>query len=195
MTSCTRKETVKVAVAGRCSVDDGRAAFCVSDEITTEGIFLKTALLVRRGEQVQVQLRNIGIFRGRAVRVMIGGFVVAPSGRPMELQRLVKKLRNASEAQAGTYAARRHARVRPDVTATLVSWRQGKAVSGQIIDMSASGIAVQLEANAEVGQIIKVGETLARIVRIVPHEDAKITVGAVFTNPINEDEFGPHFQP
>ena len=195
MYNVNRIANIKVSIPGRCFIDENRVGFCVTDEIAAEGFRLKTAMPVRRSEQVRLQLRYIGLVHGSVVDIKSDGFIFAPSGNRAELNDLVKKLRDIAVKQGDFAAIRRHARLKPNKTEIQVSWSNGDSVIGNIIDISLSGIAFQFNGYVEVGVILRVGRSYVRVVRVFDQTENAITVGAVFLKPIAEDVFGPDFQP
>lgn len=145
---------IRVSVPGRCLVEEERAAFCVTSEVSVGGIGLRTALRTRVGERVQVELRHVGLVRGTIARIESDGFLFAPSGSRAEKVSLAGRFHRLAEEQGCVHAARRHERIRPDHTATLLHQLYGDPSPCEIVDMSLSGIAVLVDAPLEMGEVI-----------------------------------------
>lgn len=71
-----------------------------------------------------------------------------------------------------------HHRIVPKQKVVQVTLEGGHAVSGHVLNISASGVALLVEPSLELGTVIQVGRKLARVIRHFTHG-----VGAAFVEP------------
>lgn len=71
-----------------------------------------------------------------------------------------------------------HHRIVPKQTVVQVTLAGGHAVSGHVLNISASGVALRVEPSLELGTVIQIGRTPARVIRQFAHG-----VGTAFVEP------------
>lgn len=78
-------------------------------------------------------------------------------------------------------------RIVPDIQDVLVTTEAGSMLPGRVINISASGVAVSMEEPLDVGTLIVIGRTRAKVARRFDNG-----IGAAFLSPLHEDAVGPH---
>jgi hypothetical protein len=165
-----------------CWRGDGSSFHAVTVDISAEGIRLRSATIPPVAERLGCSIRGVGTMEIRVVRAGTDDFAVRVGGRGATPGEVVRGLVDLARLQAPPpEQVRVHRRVVPTRRAVQVALADGKGVPARILNLSASGVALQLDATLEVGQTIVVGRHRARVARRIAGG-----VGAAFLAPLAE---------
>lgn len=138
--------------------------------------------------QLGCSIRGVGVMEIRVIRAGPHDFAVRVVGGGAASGQVVRNLVEMARLQAPPVEdVRICCRVVPDCKSVQVAMADGTSVSAQILNLSATGVALRLDAPLDVGQMIVVGRHQARIARRIDGG-----VGAAFLAPLDEAAVGEH---
>lgn len=153
-----------VAIPAYCKVADQEGFYAVTADLSVHGVRLRAARIPRRGETVECRIRHVDPFEGRVVQVSTADFILKVGGRSPGA--VARQLLDASRLQLGTNEPIRvHRRIVPADRDVEISMQDGRAAPGEIVDISASGVAVRTGLRPDIGTILVLGATPAQVVR------------------------------
>jgi hypothetical protein len=171
-----------------CWRSDGSEFHAITVDISAEGIRLRSATIPPVEAQLGCSIRGVGIMEVRVVRSGPDDFAVRVAGRGVTAGEVVRSLVDLARLQSPPpEAVRVHRRVVPKNRAVQVALANGTGVSARIVNLSASGVALQLNTTLDIGQTIVVGRHRARVARRIDGG-----VGAAFLAPLDEATVGEH---
>lgn len=171
-----------VAIPAYCRVVGQEGFYAVTADLSVHGVRLRAARIPRRGETMECRIRHVEPFEGTVIRTSDADFVLKVGGRSPGA--VARQLLGAARTQLGTdEPVRQHRRIVPAERAVGVSFQEGGTVSGEIVDISASGIAVRVGRRPGIGTIVVLGATPAQVVR---HFEGGF--GAAFLRPFDPGE-------
>lgn len=167
----------------------GRADFyAVTEDLSADGIRFRSAVVPHVDEALTCSIRHAGSLEAVVVRTGVESFAVRVLRADHPLGLVVESLVGMALAQnPPTLATRIHPRIVPDVQDVLVTTETGALLAGRVINISASGAALSLEEPVEIGSLITIGRTQAKVARRFENG-----IGAAFLAPFHEDAVGPH---
>ena len=155
--------------------------YAVTDDVSACGIRFKSAARVRVEEPLTCRIRHIGILEARVVRTSAREFAARILTRRPAADELASKLISMSLRQHGACdQIRACARITPLQTEATITLAAGSKVPARILNVSASGAGVLLDAPPAMNALILVGRTPARVVR---HFDGGC--GVAFVSPFD----------
>ncbi|MBV8566703.1 MAG: PilZ domain-containing protein [Methylobacteriaceae bacterium] len=161
-----RYQRVKVALLGRYMLRDRREFPCQTIDMSPGGVALLAPMPGAVGERVVVYLDHVGRIEGHVARHMENGFAMSVTAPLLKREKLADQLTWLANRHAlGLPEDRRHERIVPRVTRTVVTLADGHELIAKIIDVSISGVAVAVDVKPPVGSAITVGQTMGRVVR------------------------------
>ena len=164
-----RHARVTVEVGGRLMLENRQEFPCETVNISAGGVLLRTEARGRSIERVVAYLDYFGRMEGIVVRTTEDGFALKVSLPPIKRDRIADLLTwLANRAALGNLEDRRHQRIVPRITETILQTESGSAVTARIIDISISGAAVQVAKKPPVGARVVVGRTPGKVVRHLP---------------------------
>lgn len=173
-----------VLIPGRYSLSDGVDRSCVTENISSEGVALRSLVRPPVSAEITCDLRAVGRLVGRCRRHTESGFVLSIRSASAPLNLVASRLREIASQQAATATSIRVAeRFVPKNTRTTISLSDGTCLEASIVNVSQTGVALSAETRPAVDTIVVVGRMPARIVR---HFDAGI--GATFLRPLPVDQ-------
>lgn len=186
------QEELLVRLPGRFLSDGLEEAKCLFAAIRGRvGRVAAEGLRLVEGAHVVLYLDLVGRIEGTVTGVADGEFGVSIAAPPAKWLRLVQQFEMLARMPRGAVddlrGFRRIASDRPDTTVTS---RGGEVCAGRIANLSRSGAAVLVEAVLEVGDLVRLGSTQARVVR---HIDGGVAVQFLRLLPL--ESFGPSFAP
>jgi hypothetical protein len=156
-----------------------RDFYAVTTDVSTEGIRFRSSSRLVPGEDLTCSIRHIGLLEARIDRAVGQEFVVSVQGGRAALTGLARQFVTLARAQdLRPEPLRVHHRIVPKQKVVQVTLEGGHAVSGHVLNISASGVALLVEPSLELGTVIQVGRKLARVIRHFTHG-----VGAAFVEP------------
>lgn len=174
-----------VVVPALCLRNNGHEFHAVTVDMSKEGLRLRSAMLPRADERLNCNIRGVGPTEVRVVWVGACDFVVRVTGKDPTPSEVARRLIELSRQQAKTpEAVRVDRRIVPRKTAVQVTLANGTGLPATILNLSASGVALSLDAPLAIGQQIVVGQRHATVMRQIP-----LGVGVAFVVPL-DDTFG-----
>ena len=171
-----------------CWRADGSEFHAVTVDISAEGIRMRSATIPPMDAQLGCSIRGVGAMEIRVVRAGSADFAVRVMGRGATPGEVVRSLVGLARLQAPpSEEVRVHRRVVPKRRAVQVALSDGTDIPARIVNLSASGVALQLDAPLEIGQVIVVGRQRAKVARRIDGG-----VGAAFLAPLDEATVGEH---
>ncbi len=164
-----RHSRVKVRLPGQFMRENRREFSCITIDMSPGGVAFAADERVDLAERIVAYLDHVGRVEGRVMREFPGGFAIAMRLPPLKRDRLADQLTwLANRQQLGMPEDRRHERVRPRKTRTMLILPTGREVMATIIDISQSGVALSLASPVAppVGTPVTVGATKGRVVRL-----------------------------
>ena len=180
-----RHQRVKVNILGRYMLADKREFPCQTLDMSVGGVSLFAPVRGVLGERVVVYLDQLGRIEGVIARLTKNGFTLSMSLPLMKREKLAEQLTWLINRDAlGMEEDRRHERVTPRATRTILRLADGETYPVKIIDISLSGVAVTADAKPPLGSAVTIGQTNGMVVR---HFNGGIAVE--FARPIPDEKF------
>lgn len=174
-----------VLVPALCLRSTGQEFHAVTVDMSIEGLRLRSATLPGVDERLNCNIRGVGPTEVRVDWVGACDFVVRLTGQDPTPGEVARRLIELSRRQAkASEAVRLYRRIVPQVTAVQITLEDGTAVAATILNLSASGVALSLDAPLVLGQRIVVGQRHATVMRQIPQG-----FGVAFVEPL-DDAFG-----
>lgn len=174
----------KVVLPALCSGAGRSEFYAVTEDVSSDGIRLKSATRPALGEVLVVRIRHVGAIEARVMRVEPHEFAIRVLTKRPAADHIARGLVALSRRQLSlAEPVRAHARIVPrrlDVVVTLAS---GATLTGRILNVSASGVGVMLDARPDLEELVVVGDRPARVARHLPNG-----IGAVFIHPLDPAE-------
>jgi len=161
-----RFQRVRVNLLGRYMLADRREFPCQVLDMSPGGMAIVGPVSGKAGERVVAYIDHVGRLEGTIIRVLPTGFAMSIAATPRKRDKLAAQLTwLANRHILGLPEDRRHDRIIPKNPRTTMIMPDGKALICRIIDMSLSGAAIASELRPEIGIVVTLGKTPARIVR------------------------------
>jgi PilZ domain-containing protein len=162
-----RFRRVRIDLAGRYMLTDGREYPCQVVDMSAGGLGLTTPLAGKVGERVVLYLDHIGRLEGVIARVYPTGFAVKVAATARKRDKLAAQLTwLANRHSLGSPEDREHARITPTNTRAEIVLPDGTSVTCRLLNMSLSGAAMVSDHKPVVGTLIRLGNAEARVVRV-----------------------------
>jgi PilZ domain len=161
-----RFQRVRVNLLGRYMLADRREFPCQVIDMSPGGMALVAPVSGKAGERIVAYIDHLGRLEGTIARVYPNGFAMSIAATPRKRDKLASQLTwLANRHILNLPEDRRHDRIVPrNPRATMVT-QDGTQIPCRIVDMSLSGAAIATEIKPEVGALISLGKTQARVVR------------------------------
>lgn len=180
-----RHHRVKVTVLGRYMLADKREYPCQTLDMSVGGVSLFAPMRGSLGERVVVYLDQLGRIEGLIVRHTKNGFALSMALPLLKREKLAEQLTwIINRDTLGLIEDRRHDRVTPRATRTVLRLPDGGEHRVKLIDISLSGAALASEVQPPLGTAVLIGQTPGKVVR---HFMGGIAVE--FSRPIPVDGF------
>ena len=169
-----RYQRVNVNLLGRFMLEDRREYPCQTQNVSPGSLAVMTPVVGRLGERVVAYVDHIGRIEGKIVRTFNGGFAMSINATARKKDKLAAKLTwLANRHELNLPEDRRHDRVTPRTPTAAVTLPDGREYRGRIVDVSLSGLALNIEVKPPIGSPVMVGKIRGRVVR---HFDDGIAV-------------------
>jgi len=140
---------------------------CQSVNISPGGMALLAPVPGNLGERVVVYLDQVGRVEGQVVRHFQNGFAIAFSATIRKRDKLAAQLTwLANREILGLPEDRRHDRLQPRITRTVITLDDGQQVVARLIDVSTSGAGIATDLKLVMGQRIVVGKLPGKVIRV-----------------------------
>ena len=161
-----RFQRVRVNLLGRYMLADRREFPCQITDMSPGRMALVAPVNGKAGERVIAYVDHIGRLEGTIARQLPNGFAMTITATPRKRDKLASQLTwLANRHVLGLPEDRRHDRVVPRDPRTVVVMPDGTQFICHIIDMSLSGAAIASDSKPEIGTIVRLGKTQARVIR------------------------------
>jgi c-di-GMP-binding flagellar brake protein YcgR len=162
-----RHQRVSVQLLGRYMLETRREYPCQSVNISPGGMALLAPVPGNLGERVVVYLDQVGRVEGQVVRHFQNGFAIAFSATIRKRDKLAAQLTwLANREILGLPEDRRHDRLQPRITRTVITLDDGQQVVARLIDVSTSGAGIATDLKLVMGQRIVVGKLPGKVIRV-----------------------------
>jgi len=149
----------------RFLLPDGREQAGELIDISAGGLAIKSEEPVEIGDIVIVYIDGLGRFEGFVVRHVNEGFAVELRSNQRKREKTADQLTwVVNEKTLGLTQERRHTRVNVRKSAELRR-ADGTIILCRVVDMSLSGLAVEIGEKPPIGELIKIGQMEGRVVR------------------------------
>ncbi|TXN01104.1 pilus assembly protein PilZ [Methylobacterium sp. WL64] len=185
-----RKATTRhpMVVPALCLRRDGSEFHAVTVDISSEGLRLRSATLPTVEERLICNIRGIGAAQVSVVWVGNCDFTVRIFGKAPSPGEVARRFIELARRQAKlSDVVRVHKRIVPERTAVEVVLANGRRVPAQILNLSASGVALALDNPPAVGEVILVGRRQAMVARRIERG-----IGAAFLEPLDDTAISEH---
>jgi hypothetical protein len=180
-----RHQRVKVTLIGRYMLSDRREFPCQTIDMSPGGVALFAPVKGAVAERVVVYLDQLGRIEGVIARHLDNGFALALNVPLKKREKLAEQLTWLANRHAlGMPEDRRHERIVPSLIRSSLKLPEGAEYLAKIIDVSLSGVAIHVDAQAPLGTIVAIGQTQGRVVR---HFEGGLAVE--FLRPLPLDAF------
>lgn len=180
-----RHQRVKVVLLGRFMLENREEYPCQTLNMSPGGVAMLAPVKGKPGERVVIYLEHVGRVEGMVARTFDLGFAVALSATRRKQDKLADQLTwLANRHELGLPEDRRHDRIVPRQTGTILKLQDGREIGARIIDVSLSGAAISCATVPPIGTPVTVGKHAAKVVR---HFDGGIAVE--FMRNLNIAEF------
>lgn len=162
--------------------------YAITMDLCATGLRFGSAVVPELGETLTCSIRHAGTLEALVVERGRTQFVARVLRAEQPLPATVRRLLDlADEQNVDAPRQRMHPRFVPDRQDILVTTNAGVQVPGRLLNVSASGAAVQVDIPLEPGTRITLGRTEATVARCF--DDG---IGAVFLTPLTRENLGPH---
>ena len=180
-----RHQRVPVPLLGRYMLPNREEYPCQTVNISPGGALLTAPVRGAIGDRVVLYIEQIGRLEGEITRHVDTGFAVSLEATVRKRDKIASQLTWLwNRAALGLPEDRRHERIVPRTTMTMLRLENGRERPARILDVSLSGAGLAVELKPPVGSPVTIGRTTARVVR---HFEGGIAVE--FFLPLSPDRF------
>lgn len=185
-----RHQRVEVSLLGRYMLADRQEYPCQVTDMSPGGVAIVAPVKGETGERVVCYLDHIGRIEGVIARPLPNGFALQMTVPIIKREKLADQLTwLANRHDLGMPEDRRHERIAPKVTRSILLCADGSSHAVKLIDVSISGAAMTSEARPAVGSAVTLGKTPARVVRV-----SATGVAVEFARLFSAEEFSDALQ-
>lgn len=178
----------KVILPALCWGRHRQNFYAVTDDLSSDGIRFKSSVVPAVDERLTCSIRHAGSLEAIVVRAEAASFAIRVLSADHPLGLVVQSLLSVAKSQnPQPLVTRIHPRIVPEIQDVLVTTEAGSMLPGRVINISASGVAVSMEEPLDVGTLIVIGNTRAKVARRFDNG-----IGASFLSPLQADAMGPH---
>lgn len=171
-----------------CMRYDGSDFHAVTADISVSGLRLRSATMPRLDERLVCNIRDVGAINVEVVGVGACDFVIRVKGTNPAPGEIARRLIDLARQQSRPpEVVRTHRRIVPTRTDLQVTLEDGSLIPAQIVNLSASGVALRLDVPLAVGQPITIGQRRATVARQIERG-----IGAAFLEPLDDVAVSEH---
>ena len=162
-----RHARTKLALLGRYMIS-GRAEYPLQTiDVSAGGLAIFAPESGDIGQRVVLYVDELGRLEGEIVRHIDGGFAVEISATPARRDKLADQITwLANRALFEKNEMRRHDRVVPNKTISKITFADGHQLMVNVLEVSLSGATIECEIAPQEGEIVVVGSTKGRVLRV-----------------------------
>ena len=151
---------------GRFMLEDRSEYPCEVIDMSPGDVALRAERIGEPGEKVIAYIDHIGRVEGVVTRTMSNGFAMTVIASERKKDKLAAQLTwLANKHELDLPEDRRHERVAPRNTSSLLMLTDGRQYSCRIIDLSLSGAAVEIDVKPALGVQVTLGNMRGQVVR------------------------------
>jgi len=163
-------QRVKVSIYGRYMLQDRSEHTCRVTDMSPGNVALKAEKIGRMGERIVVYLDHLGRIEGRIARILEDGFAMTINASVRKRDKLAAQLTwLANRHELDLPEDRRYERVAPVNPLSTVRMPDGGEHPCRIVDLSASGAAVETAARPPLGTQVFLANLRGRVTRHFEH--------------------------
>jgi hypothetical protein len=159
-------QRVRLNLKGRYMLANGQEFLCHITNMSPGGIALTASMSGSAGERVIAYVDHIGRIEGVIARQLPSGFAITITSTTHKRDKLAAQLTWLANRDI-LPEQRRHRRVAPRDPLARIILANGLHIDCRIVDISQSGAGVASEQRPEVGALITIGKTRARVARYI----------------------------
>ena len=185
-----RHQRVQVSLLGRYMLMDRQEYPCQVVDVSPGGLAMIAPVKGEEGERVVCYLDHVGRVEGVIARNTANGFAIRMTVPMIKREKLADQLTwLANRHDLGMPEDRRHERITPRLSRTVLLCPDGSSHAVKIIDVSVSGAALACDSRPPVGSAVTLGKTRARVVRVSP-----TGIAVEFVRQLPAEEFSEDVQ-
>ena len=151
-------------------LEDRREFPCQTIDVSVGGLSITAPVRGALGERIVAYFDALGRVEGIVVRHLEFGFALKVNMTPAKREKLVNQLTwLVNRKTLGLPEDRRHERIVPKDTNTIIKLADGSTFPAKIVDISISGAAITCTGQAPMGAMLHIGKRPARVVRVFDH--------------------------
>ena len=178
----------KVVLPALCWSTSRPDFYAVTEDISIHGISFRSSVVLDLNEDLTCSIRHVGQVVGTVSRLSAETFVVRVGAKTRSAESIVKNLLALARRQRPSEVpSRAHRRVVPLQAHVAVQLTCGRSLPGKLLNVSASGAALFIDEHVELGVLLKIGGTWARVAR-----QFESGVGAMFLDPLDPVDVSEH---
>jgi len=172
--------TIPVALPALCWRELRDEFDAVTQELARDGIQFKSRTIPALFEHIVCDIGGGGPLNGRVIRVSPAGFFLKVLTKVRHIRLLVgKRVAIAREQKPKSYPWRDE-RIQAENISLNLTLQSGSQIPATLMNVSASGAALHVAEPLQVGELVMIGSSGARVVRIFDGG-----VGVVFLRRLN----------
>ncbi|HNR78053.1 MAG TPA: PilZ domain-containing protein [Parvularculaceae bacterium] len=169
-----RHRRVDLTLKARVLKGDGEEEPCLVINISAGGALLKAVNPPQAGEKVVVYIDTVGRHEGLVIRSSKHHFAVDYRGRRAKSKRAADQITYAVNNPHMRLERRQNPRIGTEEP-TVLTLENGESFACEMLDISLTGASIAIDPKPELGAVVHIGRTKAKVVR--RHEKG---VGLVF---------------
>lgn len=161
-----RFQRVDVSILGRYMLENKSEYPCQVISMSPGDADVIAPIAGREGERIIGYIDHIGRIEGEITNIIDGGFTMSVAASPRKRDKMANQLTwLANKSELNLPEDRRHERAVPDMRHTNLALPDGRKYTCRIIDISLSGVAVEMHVRPTIGTPVTIGRMNARVVR------------------------------
>jgi hypothetical protein len=158
---------VKVALLGRFLLPDRTECPFQTIDMSAGGVALFAPVRGEVGQKIVLYIDELGRLEGQIVRRITGGFAVKLSVTPAKRDRLADQLTwLANRDELGLVEDRRYHRIQPVANSSTLTMADGRKFIVGVLEITLSSAMIECESMPQLGELVLVGSTKGRVVRV-----------------------------
>jgi hypothetical protein len=175
---------VKLVLPALCWSQFRPDFYAVTEDVAQYGIRFKAAVIPSVGETITCSIRHTGSLETKVIRTGRDRFAVRVLRAEYPLRLVAQNLLGLAEEQNAAPVLQRAAeRIVPEVSDVVVTTPYGTMIPGRVLNVSVTGAAVSVDEPIEVGTLIMIGSTPAKVARCFDNG-----IGAAFLSPLQSGQ-------
>lgn len=175
--------TIPVALPALCWREVRSEFDAVTQELARDGIQFRSRTIPALFEHIVCDIDGVGHLNGRVIRVSPAGFFLKVLTKGRHIRHLVGRLVAIAREQRPKSYPWRDERIQAENISLRLTLQSGSQVPATLMNVSASGAALRVAEPLQVGELVMIGSSGARVVRTFDGG-----VGVVFLRRLNMSE-------